>query len=109
MLDESGRCIAVGITGASGALYAVRTIAALLSQGCRVELVASSFGRRLLCDELGELAAIDRLLDGGIDADTAPLVYASGARMLVAGSAIYTPGLLIEDGVNSIRSSIDIE
>jgi len=63
MLDESGRCIAVGITGASGALYAVRTIAALLSKGCRVELVASSFGRRLLCDELGELAAIDRLLE----------------------------------------------
>ena len=48
-------------------------------------------------------------VDGGIDADTAPLVYASGARMLVAGSAIYTPGLLIEDGVNSIRSSIVIE
>ena len=45
MLDESGRCIAVGITGASGALYAVRTIAALLSKGCRVELVASSFTR----------------------------------------------------------------
>ena len=63
MLDESGRCIAVGITGASGALYAVRTIAALLSKGCRVELVASSFGRRLLCDELGELAVIDRLLE----------------------------------------------
>ena len=48
-------------------------------------------------------------VDGGIDADTAPLVYASGARMLVAGSAIYSPGLLIEDGVNSIRSSIVIE
>ncbi len=63
MLDESGRCIAVGITGASGALYAVRTIAALLSQGCRVELVASSFGRRLLRDELGEVAAIERLLE----------------------------------------------
>ena len=61
MSDESGRCIAVGVTGASGALYAVRTIAALLSIGCRVELVASDFGRRLLRDELGEFGAIEHL------------------------------------------------
>jgi len=48
-------------------------------------------------------------VDGGIDADTAPLVYASGARMLVAGSAIYRPDLSIEGAVNSIRASIAIE
>ena len=62
MSDESGRRIVVGITGASGALYAVRTVAALLSRGCEVELVASDFGRRLLRDELGEAAAVDGLL-----------------------------------------------
>ncbi|MDE3154347.1 MAG: UbiX family flavin prenyltransferase [Acidobacteriota bacterium] len=53
--------IVVAITGASGALYAVRTLAALLAEGCRVELVVSDFGRRLLRDELGEEAAVDRL------------------------------------------------
>jgi flavin prenyltransferase len=53
--------IVIGITGASGAIYAVRTIAALLEQGTRLEIVASDFGRRLLRDELGEEAAIDRL------------------------------------------------
>ena len=63
MSDEPGRRIVVGITGASGALYAVRTVAALLSRGCEVELVASDFGRRLLRDELGEAAAFDRLLE----------------------------------------------
>ncbi len=62
MSDESGRRIVVGITGASGALYAVRTVAALLSRGCEVELVASDFGRRLLRDELGDAAAVDGLL-----------------------------------------------
>jgi flavin prenyltransferase len=55
--------IVIGITGASGAIYAVRTIAALLEQGTRLEIVASDFGRRLLRDELGEEAAIDRLVE----------------------------------------------
>jgi 4-hydroxy-3-polyprenylbenzoate decarboxylase len=57
------RTIVIGITGASGAIYAVRTIAALLEQGTRLEIVASDFGRRLLRDELGDEAAIDRLGD----------------------------------------------
>ena len=53
--------VAVGVTGASGALYAVRTVAALLSAGARVELVVSDLGRRLLHDELGAAAAADKL------------------------------------------------
>ena len=48
-------------------------------------------------------------VDGGIDPDTAPLVYESGARMLVAGSAIYSPDFSIQGGVSSIRSSVAIE
>ena len=45
--------IVVGVTGASGALYAVRTIRALLLAGCEVDLVISKFGERLLRDETG--------------------------------------------------------
>jgi flavin prenyltransferase len=55
------RSIAVAITGASGAIYATRTLAALLERGCHLELIVSDFGRRLLRDELGEEAAVDRL------------------------------------------------
>jgi 4-hydroxy-3-polyprenylbenzoate decarboxylase len=58
---SNGRTIAVAITGASGALYAVRTFAALLERGCHVELVVSEYGRRLLRDELGEEAAVEKL------------------------------------------------
>lgn len=54
--------VAVAITGASGALYATRTLAALLERGMHVELVISDYGRRLLRDELGEEAATERLL-----------------------------------------------
>ena len=49
---ERVRTIAIAITGASGAVYAARTIAALLEQGCRLEIVASDFGRRLLREAL---------------------------------------------------------
>ena len=59
MSADRPQTIAVGITGASGAIYAVRTVAALLERGCRVEVVVSEFGRRLLRDELGPEAAVD--------------------------------------------------
>jgi flavin prenyltransferase len=54
--------IVVAITGASGAIYATRTLAALLSRGLHVELVVTDFGRRLLRDELGDEAGIDNLI-----------------------------------------------
>ena len=54
--------IAIAITGASGAIYATRTLAALLSRGVHVELVVSDYGRRLLRDELGEKASVEQLI-----------------------------------------------
>ena len=73
------RSIAIAITGASGALYATRTIAALLEQGCHLELVVSDYGRRLLRDELGETASVDRLLE-----------YLSGRYGDVVNNGTYT-------------------
>jgi len=58
---ERQTAIAIAITGASGALYATRTVAALLARRVHVELIVSDYGRRLLRDELGEQAAIERL------------------------------------------------
>jgi 4-hydroxy-3-polyprenylbenzoate decarboxylase len=57
------RSIAVAITGASGAIYAARTMAALLERECHLELIVSEYGRRLLRDELGDAAAMDRLFE----------------------------------------------
>ena len=59
---EGDVAIAVGITGASGAIYATRTLAALLERRVHVELIVSDYGRRLLRDELGEAASVDRLM-----------------------------------------------
>jgi 4-hydroxy-3-polyprenylbenzoate decarboxylase len=57
------RTIAVGVTGASGSIYALRTIAALLEAGCTLEIVFSDYGRRLLLDEVGEDGKVDRLME----------------------------------------------
>jgi 4-hydroxy-3-polyprenylbenzoate decarboxylase len=57
------RTVAVAITGASGAVYATRTLAALMERGSHIELIVSEYGRRLLRDELGDGAAIDKLTD----------------------------------------------
>ena len=57
------RRIAIGVTGASGSIYAVRTIAALLEIGCELEIVFSDYGRRLLVDEIGPDAKVERLQD----------------------------------------------
>jgi 4-hydroxy-3-polyprenylbenzoate decarboxylase len=57
------RSITIAITGASGAIYATRTMAALLERGCHLELVVSDYGRRLLRDELGDEASADRLFE----------------------------------------------
>jgi len=61
MSAERRRSIAIAITGASGAIYAVRTLAALLTESIHIELVVSDYGRRLLRDELGDEATLENL------------------------------------------------
>jgi len=45
--------IVTAVTGASGAIYAVRFLKACLDLGFRVDLVASAYGQRLLIEECG--------------------------------------------------------
>jgi 4-hydroxy-3-polyprenylbenzoate decarboxylase len=60
--------IVVGITGASGAPYAVRLLQALTAAHRRVSLIVSKYGMRLLATEAG-IASMDALRDAvGIDA-----------------------------------------
>src|SRR6185295_13654823 len=72
-----GQRVAIGVTGASGALYATRTVAALLERGLHVELVVSDYGRRLLRDELGDEATIENLI---------PYLSATYGERVAAGS-----------------------
>lgn len=45
------RCVVLGVSGASGAAYALRLLELLLAGGHEVHLVVSEYGRRLLADE----------------------------------------------------------
>jgi ribulose-phosphate 3-epimerase len=44
-------------------------------------------------------------VDGGISAKTAPLAVAAGARVLVAGSAVYTPKQPVAEAMAALRAS----
>ncbi|MDR1218413.1 MAG: UbiX family flavin prenyltransferase [Treponema sp.] len=44
----------VCITGASGAVYGIRTIQALLESGCEVHAVSSEWGKRVVAEETGK-------------------------------------------------------
>ncbi|QOJ00149.1 MAG: UbiX family flavin prenyltransferase [Phycisphaeraceae bacterium] len=50
---DAPRRFVVGITGASGAAYALRLLGLLLGGGHEVHLVVTEYGRRLLFDEVG--------------------------------------------------------
>ena len=52
-MTEGKKRVVVGVTGASGALYAGRLLRALLSAGHEVDLILSKYGRYLLVEELG--------------------------------------------------------
>jgi ribulose-phosphate 3-epimerase len=45
-------------------------------------------------------------VDGGIDANTAPLAVAAGADLLVAGSAIFNDGESVIAAMERLRSAI---
>ena len=51
--SQPARRFVVGISGASGAAYALRVLEQLLTGGHEVHLVVSEYGRRLLADEAG--------------------------------------------------------
>lgn len=56
---------------------------------------------RAMLDELGSQAELE--VDGGIDAETAPLVVQSGADVLVAGSAIFGNERGVAEAIEAIR------
>lgn len=58
---------------------------------------------REMLDQGGLQAELE--VDGGINSSTAPQVVAAGARVLVAGAAIFATGLPIREAVHQLRES----
>ena len=77
----------IAITGASGAIYARKILRGLSTAGCRVYLVISPAGRRLLHDELGvEHPDPDDILGETVPHDIIPLPYNDIGACIASGS-----------------------
>ena len=59
---------------------------------------------RSILDRRGFSAELE--VDGGINADTAPTVVGAGARVLVAGSAVFNPRESVAEAIKRIRGSL---
>jgi len=86
--------IVVAITGASGALYALRFIQGLVAAGVETHLVVSPLGRRLLHDELGMEGINLETLGGTVDHGITLHNYNDVGSSLASGSFL-TDGMVI--------------
>jgi len=72
------------------------------------EFISSTLSKiervRAMLDRIGSQADLE--VDGGIDLDTAPLVVAAGADVLVAGSAIFGAAEGIGDAIGRFRAAL---
>ncbi|MBY0308930.1 MAG: UbiX family flavin prenyltransferase [Phycisphaerales bacterium] len=92
----------VGVSGASGALYAARLLEELLATGAEVHLVVTENGRRLLTEELGITALEPAALCPGLAARAEGAEGASG-RLVVHPNkdvgAVIASGSFIHQGM----------
>src|SRR3954462_2665706 len=94
--------IVTAITGASGALYAVRFIQGLVAAGVNVHLVVSPLGRRLLHDEMGmESIDLDQL--AGTSPHTVTLYnYNDVGSTLASGSFLHDGMVIVPCSSNTL-------
>lgn len=84
--------ILVGVTGASGAIYAKRVIELLCRSGIEVHIAASDYGRRLFAEELGMSRLDPEMLSPGCS----DLITMHSGRDLGADCA---SGSFVHDGM----------
>ena len=90
----SNKHIVVGITGASGAVYARRLIECLCDGGAEVHLIVTPLGQRLLRDELDMLAVSAKTLLGRETDRLTVYAYGDvGARP--ASGSFHTDGMIV--------------
>ena len=71
-IKDKGKTIVVAISGASGSIYGVRLIKALVENGCQVLILLSHAGRKVLAHEMGydpQTSFLSFLWQYGVDFD----------------------------------------
>ena len=94
--------IVVAITGASGAMYAVRVIQGLVGAGVNVHLVISPLGRRLLHDELGMETPDLAVLAGRADHSVTLYNYNDVGAKLASGSFLHDGMIVVPCSSNTL-------
>lgn len=61
---------------------------------------------RQMIDARGLTAQVELEVDGGINVETAPRVVAAGARVLVAGSAIFNKQMSVREAIQKLRAAV---
>ncbi len=98
------RRIVVGISGASGAIYAQGVIRALVESGVEVHLVVTTWGRRLLRDELGmEQVNLEALAGRG---DHGIILYNNNdvGAAIASGSFLHDGMIIVPASSNALAS-----
>lgn len=101
---ENPRQIVVGITGASGALYARRSIRLILAAGLDVHLVVSPLGQRLLHDELGMEGLDLEALAGRPDAPIIMHNYRDVGAAIASGSFQHDGMIIVPCSSNTLSA-----
>lgn len=94
MNDRPAKRIVVGISGASGAVYARRLVSVLVERGVEVHLVVSPLGQRLLHDELG-MEGIDLAALAGRDDHRMTLHHYRDVGAAIASGSFRHDGMVI--------------
>lgn len=90
------RRFVLGITGASGAAYALRLLEQMLLAGAEAHLVVSDYGRRLLADEAGVTRLEPAALCPGVDAGAADRLVVHPHKDV---GAVIASGSFLHDGM----------
>ncbi len=102
MSPEAENRVVVGITGASGALYAKRIMELLAAREMEIHLAVTPLGRRLLHDELGmEGLNVDALTNGRGDLVTVHRDRDLGAT-IASGSFLHRGMVIVPCSSNTI-------
>lgn len=102
MMSPENNRVVVGITGASGALYAKRVLELLAEREVEIHLAVTPLGRRLLHDELGmEGLNVDALTNGRGDLVTVHRDKDVGAA-IASGSFLHRGMIIVPCSSNTI-------
>lgn len=104
-MAEPPKRIVVGISGASGAVYAQGVIRGLVRAGIEVHLVVTAYGRRLLHDELGMERVDPERLAGDV-ADHGITVYNINdvGAAIASGSFLHDGMIIVPCSSNALAS-----